>query len=120
MTLIPRGPFLVPRVRDRSVWMGISDDIGRPWKIAASLLLCESVAVLYGGEKISVDWLKTRGRRVEPDSIFLVTIAKKGLLPLIRRVQGLKNLNIFSDTNSKCFKNTQRCQKYNLNKRPSY
>ncbi|MEM1922625.1 MAG: FAD-binding oxidoreductase [Nitrososphaerota archaeon] len=33
MTFIPRGPFVVPRVRDRSIWMGLSDDIGRKWGI---------------------------------------------------------------------------------------
>ncbi|MEM0482676.1 MAG: FAD-binding oxidoreductase [Nitrososphaerota archaeon] len=31
MTFIPRGPFVAPRVRDRSLWMGLSDDIGRRW-----------------------------------------------------------------------------------------
>lgn len=33
MTFIPRGPFIVPRVRDRNVWVGLSDEIGRPWKL---------------------------------------------------------------------------------------
>lgn len=31
MTFIPRGPFVAPRVRDKSLWMGLSDDIGRKW-----------------------------------------------------------------------------------------
>ncbi|MEM1534101.1 MAG: FAD-binding oxidoreductase [Nitrososphaerota archaeon] len=31
MTFIPRGPFVAPRIRDRSLWMGLSDDIGRRW-----------------------------------------------------------------------------------------
>jgi len=141
MTFIPRGPFIAPRVRDRSIWMGMSDDIGRTWKIddkpeeyfyydniypilskifpplkgarpksmwagcysintidenpiifrelnlvvatggsgsgvmksdaigriAASLLINEPIAVLHGGEKVRVDWLQLRGRRVEPE-----------------------------------------------------
>ncbi len=33
MTFIPRGPFIVPRIRDRNLWVGLSDEIGRPWKI---------------------------------------------------------------------------------------
>jgi len=33
MTFIPRGPFIVPRVRERSIWMGLSDEIGRRWGI---------------------------------------------------------------------------------------
>jgi len=33
MTFIPRGPFIVPRVREKKFWVGMSDEIGRPWKI---------------------------------------------------------------------------------------
>jgi len=31
MTFIPRGPYVVPRVRERSIWVGFGDDIGRRW-----------------------------------------------------------------------------------------
>jgi FAD-dependent oxidoreductase domain-containing protein 1 len=33
MTFIPRGPYVAPRVRERALWLGYSDDLGRPWGI---------------------------------------------------------------------------------------
>ncbi|MEN3047665.1 MAG: FAD-binding oxidoreductase [Candidatus Caldarchaeales archaeon] len=33
MTFFPRGPYVVPRVRERVLWTGMSDDVGRPWGI---------------------------------------------------------------------------------------
>ncbi|MCS7142511.1 MAG: FAD-binding oxidoreductase [Aigarchaeota archaeon] len=33
MTFIPKGPHIIPRVRERSLWFGFSDDVGRPWGI---------------------------------------------------------------------------------------
>lgn len=37
MTFLPRGPFVVTRVRERSLWMGLSDDIGRRWGVDFTL-----------------------------------------------------------------------------------
>jgi len=33
MTFVPRGPYVAPRVRERALWLGYSDDVGRPWGI---------------------------------------------------------------------------------------
>ncbi|MCS7095413.1 MAG: FAD-binding oxidoreductase [Thaumarchaeota archaeon] len=33
MTFFPRGPYLTPRVRERALWTGLSDDVGRSWGI---------------------------------------------------------------------------------------
>jgi len=33
MTFVPRGPYVVPRVREKTLWLGMSDDIGRKWGI---------------------------------------------------------------------------------------
>ncbi len=33
MTFIPRGPYIAPRIREKALWLGYSDDLGRPWGI---------------------------------------------------------------------------------------
>lgn len=33
MTFIQRGPYVVPRLREGALWLGMSDGVGRPWGI---------------------------------------------------------------------------------------